>query len=210
MIDLSHLGLGPVFLVHGDLAEQAADVIVNEANSHLQMTGGVAGQLRAKGGMEIHKEAIRLGPLPVGRIAVTGPGQLQAERIYHAILTDFFVGRGMSAKVITSILGGLLELAADDGVRSMALPLFGAGGGLAIKTSLEAIVEGLELAGREGADEDACELRFVVRDDEEYAEATAVVGELKAGSARRDEESDLASSYLEELMADLGGDFDLS
>jgi O-acetyl-ADP-ribose deacetylase (regulator of RNase III) len=209
MIDLGHLGLGPIYLVHGDLPEQSADVIVNEANTHLQMTGGVAGRLRARGGLGIHKEAIRLGPLSLGHVARTGAGTLDAETMYHAILVDFFLGKGMSAKVVTAVMPNILQLAAEDGARSIALPLFGAGGGLGLQTSLEAIIAGLEDAGREGAEDEACELRFLVRDDDEFAAAAEIVRDLKGGAARRDDESAIASTYLEQLMAELGGDFDL-
>ena len=108
-IDLSHLGLGPLVLVHGALEARADDVLVTEANTALQMTIGIAGFLRKAGGIGIHKEAITHGPLPVGHIARTGPGQLKCKALYHAVLTDFF-GRGMSAKVIATILGELLGL----------------------------------------------------------------------------------------------------
>ncbi|MCP4868405.1 MAG: hypothetical protein GY898_06780 [Proteobacteria bacterium] len=209
MIDLAHLGLGPLFLVHGALEDQSADAIVTEANSHLQMTGGIAGFIRKKGGMVIHQEAIAQGPLPVGRLVRTGAGELEAERVYHAILIDYFVGKGMSSKVIVTLMGDILTFAVEDVVRSIALPLFGSDGGLGLKVALEAIIEGLEAAGREGDDE-GIELRFVVRDPEAYEQACAIAQELKAGDDRRDEESTLASNYLDELMAEMGGDFDLT
>lgn len=209
MIDLTHLGLGPLFLVHGNLEEQTADVLVTEANSHLQMTGGIAGFLRKRGGIEVHMEAVALGPMPVGRLARTGAGGLDAQHLYHAILTDYFVGKGMSDKVIVSLLPEILGAAAADGARSIALPLFGSDGGLGLKVALEATIEGLESAGRED-DHEGCEVRLVVRDAETFAEASTLVGELKAGADRREEESTLASNYLDELMADLGGDFDLT
>ena len=120
----------------------------------------------------------------------------------------FFVGKGMSSKVVVTILGELLELAAADGAETIAMPLFGGGGGLKTSVALEAIVQGLEAAGREGGG--GPEITFVVRDADEFAEACALAQDLKAGDARREEENDVASDYLAELMAEMGdlGDLD--
>ena len=207
-VDLSHLGLGPVFLVHGDLETCAADVIVTEANTHLQMTGGIAGFLRAAGGLDIHREAITHAPLAVGRVARTSAGSLAARAMYHAVLIDFFVGKGMSSKVVVTSLGERLERAAADGAETIAMPLFGGGGGLKTSVALEALLQGLEAAGREGGG--GPEITFVVRDADEFAEACALAQDLKAGDARREEENDVASDYLAELMAEMGdlGDLD--
>ncbi len=200
-IDLGHLGLGPLVLVHGDLETRSDDVLVTEANTALQMTSGIAGFLRKAGGIEIHKEAITHGPLPVGHVARTSPGRLRCSALYHAVLTDFF-GRGMSAKVIVTILGELLGLAEEDGASTIAMPLFGGGGGLKASVVLEAIVEGLEAADR--GPEDTLAITLVVRDAAEFAAAAELVKDLKAGDARRDEENDVAADYLAELMADMG------
>lgn len=210
-IDLSHLGLGPVFVVHGELESRADDVLVTEANTHLQMTSGIAGSLRKAGGIEIHKEAIALGPLPIGQVGRTSAGRLQAKALYHAVLIDFFIGHGMSSKVIVTILAELLGLAEEDGATSIAMPLFGGGGGLKASVALEAIVEGLE--GAERGPDDELVITLVVRDADEFAEARELVKDLKAGDARRDEENDVAADYLESLMADMGdlddlGDFE--
>jgi hypothetical protein len=40
-------------LIHGNIAEDVVDVIVNDANVNLNHGGGVAGELVQKGGMEI-------------------------------------------------------------------------------------------------------------------------------------------------------------
>jgi O-acetyl-ADP-ribose deacetylase len=200
-IDLGHLGLGPLLLVHGELEARSDDVLVTEANTALQMTSGIAGFLRKAGGIEIHKEAITQGPLPVGRVARTSPGQLRCKALYHAVLTDFF-GRGMSAKVIVTILGELLGLAEEDGAATIAMPLFGGGGGLKASVALEAIVEGLEAADR--TPQDALAITLVVRDTAEFVDAAELCKGLKAGDARRDEENDVAADYLAELMAEMG------
>lgn len=129
--ELDHLGLGRVTLICGDLAAETADVLVNEANDHLQMTGGVAGALRKRGGVAIHQEAIAMGPLPLGRVVRTSPGHLDARVLYHAITQDYELDRGISGKVVTTVVAESMRMAAEDEAESVCFPLFGAGGGLA-------------------------------------------------------------------------------
>ncbi len=207
--DLGHLGLGRLTLICGDIAAEAADVLVNEANDHLQMTGGVAGALRKRGGVGIHREAIALGPLPLGRVVRTSSGDLAARVLYHAITKDYELDRGLSGKVVTAVVQECMSMAADDGAETICFPLFGAGGGsrlFGMEMPLTALVEGLEAAGLESGD--GPEVRILVRDPDEFEQASTIFRGLNAGAARRDEESQLAEDYLARLMADMG-DLDL-
>lgn len=201
--DLGHLGLGPLVLICGDLAAEAADVLVNEANNHLQMTGAVAGALRARGGVEIHQEAISMAPCPLGQVVRTGAGKLDARVVYHAVTKDYELDRGLSGKVVATVTEECLSMASEDEAGSICLPLFGAGGGselFGLEMPLTAMVEGLEAAGRESGG--GPEIRIVVRDPDEFAQASEIFRGLKAGTARRDEESQLAEDFLAQLMAE--------
>ena len=205
--DLSHLGLGSLSLVCGDLAVETADVLVNEANNHLQMTGAVAGALRARGGVEIHQEAISMAPVSLGRVVRTGAGNLAANCVYHAVTKDYELDRGLSGKIVSAVVEECLSMAEEDGAESLCLPLFGADGGselFGLRMPIEAMIEGLEAAGRERSE--GPEIRILVRDPDEFAEAQLILKDMNAGSARRDEESQLAEDYLAQLMTELGGD----
>jgi O-acetyl-ADP-ribose deacetylase (regulator of RNase III) len=68
----------------GDITEQQVDAIVNPANSHGWMGGGVAGAIKRKGGVEIEKEAVAKAPIPVGKAAITTAGKLKAKYVIHA------------------------------------------------------------------------------------------------------------------------------
>ncbi|MCO4773332.1 MAG: macro domain-containing protein [Deltaproteobacteria bacterium] len=202
---LEHLGLGPLWLVEGDLAAERADVLVNEANNTLSMTGGVGGALRARGGMAIHTEAIAMAPLPMGRVVRTGAGDLEARFVYHAITKDYDLNRGLSGKVVTAVVEESLMMAAEDGAESLCLPLFGEGGGsdlFGLEMPLVALVEGLESAGRDKSS--SLEICIVVRDPDEHAQALELLLGMKAGKARENEESQLAEDYLAQLMAEMG------
>ena len=73
-----------VELVKGDITQQEVDAIVNAANTHLVMGGGVAGAIRRAGGDKINEEAIKKGPIPLGEAAITTAGNLKAKFVIHA------------------------------------------------------------------------------------------------------------------------------
>ena len=139
------LGAVTVILVNDNIADRKADVLVNAANNQLQMGGGVAAALRSRGGIEIHLEAIRHAPARIGSVVRTAAGQLAAKYVYHAVVIDYDVSKGTSAPDVGETVRNLVKQAAEDGVTSMAMPLFGAGvGGLSVETSLTTILDGLE------------------------------------------------------------------
>jgi O-acetyl-ADP-ribose deacetylase (regulator of RNase III) len=71
-------------LIIGDIAEQTTEAIVNAANNHLWMDGGVAGAIKRKGGEIIEQEAMLKGPIEVGKAIVTTAGKLQSKYVIHA------------------------------------------------------------------------------------------------------------------------------
>ena len=78
-------------LMHGDITSSTADILVNAANNELWMGAGVAGAIKAKGGIDIEKEAVAKGPIPIGASVETGAGRLNARYVVHAAVmgTDF-------------------------------------------------------------------------------------------------------------------------
>src|SRR5262249_32511882 len=147
---LQTFGSVTVSLVNDNIAARGADVLVNAANNQLHMGGGVAAALRSRGGIEIHQEAVRHAPARIGSVIRTGAGKLPATYVYHAVVIDYSVSKGTSLADVAEVTRNLIGLAITDGVRTMALPLFGAGvGGLSIESSLTTILDGLETAAAE-------------------------------------------------------------
>ncbi len=72
-------------LVQGDITELATDAIVNAANAQLQLGGGVAGAIRRKGGPEIQAHCNEVGPISVGKAAITTAGNLKAKHVIHTV-----------------------------------------------------------------------------------------------------------------------------
>lgn len=126
----------------GDITELAVDAIANAANSDLWMGAGVAGAIKAKGGIEIEEEAISLGPIRPGESVLTTGGKLPAKYVIHCAGMPPG-GKATQWKVISSVQHAL-NLASEHNLKSIAFPAIGAGvGGLSEYDSAKAIVTGI-------------------------------------------------------------------
>jgi O-acetyl-ADP-ribose deacetylase (regulator of RNase III) len=116
-----------IILVHGDIAQQDAEAIVNAANNHLWMGAGVAGAIKRAGGQEIEREAVAKGPIPIGEAAVTGAGRLKARYVIHAAV----MGRDLrtDADKIRQATQNSLRRADELALKSVAFPALGTGVG---------------------------------------------------------------------------------
>lgn len=113
--------------IDGDITAYDGDAIVNAANNHFWMGGGVAGAIKRKGGTIIERDAMRQGPKPVGQSIITGAGALKTKFVIHAAA----MGQDLQTDVakIRSATRSALELADSKGITSMAFPALGTGVG---------------------------------------------------------------------------------
>lgn len=102
------------------------DAVVNAANDHLWMGGGVAGALKRAGGDEIEREAKAKGPIAVGEAVVTGAGRLPARHVIHAAVMRQFLPR-TSADAIGRATASALARAEEIGAKRVAFPALGTG-----------------------------------------------------------------------------------
>ena len=131
-----------VVTVRGDLCLRAVDAIVNAANSHLWMGGGVAGAIKRRGGEHIEQEAMAQGPIPVGAAVPTGAGRLPARYVVHAAV----MGPDLVTDVATvrTATESALAVARTLGLRTVALPALGTGvGGLSLPQVAQAMLEAI-------------------------------------------------------------------
>ena len=114
-------------IVDGDIAAQDVDAIVNAANNHFWMGSGVAGAIKARGGIEIERDAMAQGPGAPGQCVVTPAGRLAARYVIHAAV----MGQDLrtSADVIGQATRCALAAADERQVESIALPALGTGVG---------------------------------------------------------------------------------
>lgn len=118
---------GEIQIVEGDLTRQETTSVVNAANNHLWMGGGVAGALRRAGGNVIEEEAMALGPVDVGAAVITGAGALPSRYVIHAVVMGQDLQTDESR--IRAATKSALRLAGDRGLDSVSLPALGTGVG---------------------------------------------------------------------------------
>lgn len=114
-------------IFHGDITECDDDAIVNAANNALWMGSGVAGAIKAKGGIEIEKEAMGKGPVAPGSAVETGAGRLKAHHVIHAAVMGQDLGTNEG--LIRAAVRNSLALADRLGMDSIVFPALGTGVG---------------------------------------------------------------------------------
>ena len=112
-------------VVEGDLTTQETDAIVNAANNDLQLGGGVAGAIARAAGPQVQQECDRIGSIELGEAAITGGGRLKAGYVIHA--ASMRLGGRTTAENLRRSVRRSLEIAAERGLRSIALPAVGTG-----------------------------------------------------------------------------------
>lgn len=141
--------MAKITLYRGDITRLTTDAIVNAANNHLWMGAGVAGAIKRAGGVEIEREAVSKGPIPVGEAVATGAGQLKARFVIHAVA----MGQDLRADAdkIRSATVNSLKRAEELDLRSIAFPALGTGvGGFSYRQAAEVMIQTIRryLAGR--------------------------------------------------------------
>ncbi|MFH1239208.1 MAG: macro domain-containing protein [bacterium] len=124
----------------GDITELNVDAIVNAANNQLIMGGGVAGEIKKKGGQSIQDEATQLAPIPIGEAVLTSGGNLKARYVIHAATMgmDFETDETK----IRDCVSNSLKRAEEKGFSSIAFPALGCGvGGFPLQKAAKIMVE---------------------------------------------------------------------
>jgi O-acetyl-ADP-ribose deacetylase (regulator of RNase III) len=116
-------------LVLGDITAQEVDAVVNAANGQLAGGGGVDGAIHRAGGPAIMEETNRRYPdgCPTGSAVITGAGNLTAMYIVHAVGPVWRSGQFGEAELLASAYRTALDLAAEHGCGSVALPALSTG-----------------------------------------------------------------------------------
>ena len=112
-------------LAEGDITELDVDAIVNAANEHLVLGGGVAGAIRRKGGPAIQAECDKIGGCPVGQAAITTGGNLKAKYVIHAVGPR--MGEGDEDQKLRNATLNSLKLADKNKLKSIAFPAISTG-----------------------------------------------------------------------------------
>jgi O-acetyl-ADP-ribose deacetylase (regulator of RNase III) len=111
--------------VEGDITEMETDAIVNAANAHLTLGGGVAGAIRRKGGPQIQNECNRIGGTFVGGAVITTAGNLKARYVIHAVGPR--MGEGNEDEKLRNATLNSLKLADENNLKSISFPAISTG-----------------------------------------------------------------------------------
>jgi len=116
-------------LVQGDITLHQVDAIVNAANSRLAGGGGVDGAIHRRGGATIMQETAERYPegCPTGSAVITSAGRLPAKHVIHAVGPFWSGGNRGEAELLAAAFRRALELAAEHGCQSIALPALSTG-----------------------------------------------------------------------------------
>jgi O-acetyl-ADP-ribose deacetylase len=118
----------PLEIVRNDLTKMEVDVIVNAANSALQMGGGVCGAIfNAAGATELQAACDEIGGCPVGDAVMTDGFQLPAKKIIHTVGPIWKGGAANEEVLLRNCYRNTLALAVAEGFESIAFPLISSG-----------------------------------------------------------------------------------
>lgn len=117
--------------VRGNIAIRQIEGVVNASNTDLKLGSGVSGALRVQCGPVLQEELDAIAPVEHGEVVATEVEGQPYRYVLHAAIIDFHKSPGQqtSLQVLSTCLDNVLTLADQLGLRSLAIPLLGAGVG---------------------------------------------------------------------------------